>query len=360
MPESGSSPSPQAAAVPPPKSEREAAFVSVLIPVRNEALYIRDNLSAALRQDYPDDRFEVIVADGRSTDQTRQIVESMQRTSPRLRLVDNPDRTVAAGLNRALAAARGDLIVRLDGHCEYPPDYLRRVVALRDRTGAANAGGVLQPIGSSYVQRAICAALSSRVAIGGAALRAREGSDEVREVDAVHGGCWRRETLAEAGPFAEEMVRNQDDEMSFRLRRRGGRIVQAASIRVRYVVRDRWRKLFFQFAQYGYWKVRLVARYPRQASVRHLAPATLVLLLLLGSVAGLFDPTAAAAVAALAAAYLAGIGAAAAATRAPWRLWPGVAAAMALMHVGYGCGFLAALLPGFGRLRDSWFSRLTR
>ena len=145
----------QSPAEPAPRSP--APFVSVLIPVRNEAPYIGANLAAALRQDYPSHCFEVIVADGRSTDGTRPIVESIAASEPRLRLVDNPDRIVAAGLNRALAVARGNVIVRLDGHCEYPADYLRRVVELRAATGAANAGGVLEPIGTTYVQRAICA-----------------------------------------------------------------------------------------------------------------------------------------------------------------------------------------------------------
>jgi glycosyltransferase involved in cell wall biosynthesis len=325
---------------------RPAPFVSVLIPVRNEAPFIEANIAAALAQDYPDGRFEVIVADGASTDGTRAVVESMAAREPRLRLVDNPGRIVSTGLNRALAIARGDVIVRLDGHCEYPPDYVARVVAVRARTGASNAGGVLEPIGSSYVQRAIRAALSSRVGVGGAALRAQSASGDVREVDAVHGGCWEKETLRRAGPFDEAMVRNQDDEMSFRLRRAGGRVVQACDVRVRYVVRDRWRNLFLQFAQYGYWKVRLVKRYPAQASLRHGMPALLVLALGAGLLAAPFSAAAAAAWGVLAALYLAGIAAASAAVTLPASpaLWPGAALALILIQFGYGLGFLAGLL----------------
>ncbi len=350
----------QSPAEPAPRSP--APFVSVLIPVRNEAPYIGANLAAALRQDYPSHCFEVIVADGRSTDGTRPIVESIAASEPRLRLVDNPDRIVAAGLNRALAVARGNVIVRLDGHCEYPADYLRRVVELRAATGAANAGGVLEPIGTTYVQRAICAALASRIGIGGAALRARAISGAVREVDAVHGGCWTAETLREAGPFDEEMVRNQDDEMSFRLRREGGRVMQASDLRVRYVVRDRWGKLFLQFAQYGYWKVRLVRRYPRQASLRHLMPALFVLVWFASSVAAPFSARAAWAVAGLSLAYLAGIAAATAVPAirsSPW-LWPGATLALALIHFGYGCGFLAGLVRAPSGSGEGIFSRLNR
>ncbi|MEP6993948.1 MAG: glycosyltransferase family 2 protein [Acidobacteriota bacterium] len=339
-------------------------FVSIVMPVRNEASHMAQNLTAVLAQDYPPDRFEVIVADGRSTDGTSDIVQALANGHSSLRLVDNPSGIVATGLNRALAEARGDVIVRLDGHCEYPNDYVRRVVALRESTDAANAGGVLVPVGSSYVQRSICAAYSSRWGIGGSALRAQEDSTEVREVDAVHGGCWRRDTLSQVGPFAEEMVRNQDDEMSFRLRKAGGRIVQATSIRVNYVVRKRWSQLFLQFAQYGYWKVRLVQKYPRQASARHLMPAALLFLFIAAAASTPFSRWGGPALALLTAAYGTGLALAAlpAALRFSMSLWPGIVMALLVMQVGYGSGFwlgLCALTGGRSRM-DRWFSRLTR
>jgi glycosyltransferase involved in cell wall biosynthesis len=334
------------------------------MPVRNEASHISRNLREILAQDYPRDRFEIIVADGRSTDGTRGLAEQMARENPRLRVVDNPGGIVSMGLNRALAEARGEVIVRLDGHCEYPNDYVRKVVALREASGAANAGGVLVPVGMSYVQRAIRAAYSCRIGIGGSALRAQEESAEVREVDAVHGGCWRKDTLSRAGAFDEEMVRNQDDEMSFRLRKAGGRIVQAPSIRVQYVVRERWSQLFRQFAQYGYWKVRLVRKYPRQSSARHLMPATLLLLFAAAGAASAFSRWGALALAGLSVAYGAGLALSAlpAALRSSIVLWPGVVLALLLMHAGYGCGFWLGLfaLAGGRRRMDRFFSRLTR
>jgi len=348
-----------------PAGAAEAPFVSILMPVRNEAIHIADNLNAVLGQDYPPDRFEVIVADGGSTDGTREIVEALSREHASLRCVDNPDRIVAAGLNRALAVSRGRVIVRLDGHCEYPKDYVRRVVALREEWDAANAGGVLVPVGTSYVQRSICAAYSSRLGVGGSALRAQGESGAAREVDAVHGGCWLRETLAKAGPFAEDMVRNQDDEMSFRLREAGSRIVQSPAIRVRYFVRSRWSQLFVQFAQYGYWKVRLVRKYPRQASIRHLMPACLVLLFLAAAVSAPFVPWGPLALGGLVLAYAAGllVAAGAPARGSSLALWPGIATALLMMQMGYGFGFwlgLVALTQRDSTRIDRWFSRLTR
>jgi glycosyltransferase involved in cell wall biosynthesis len=339
-------------------------MVTIVMPVRNEARYIASNLTAVLNQDYPADRIEVLVADGRSTDGTQEIVQSLSATSPTIRLIDNPGKIVAAGLNRAIALARGDVIVRLDGHCEYPKDYVRQVVALRERTGAANAGGVLAPMGASYIQRAICAAYSSPAGVGGAALRSRPESADVREVDAVHGGCWRRDVLQAVGPFDEEMVRNQDDELSFRIRRKGGRIVQAAAIRVKYLVRDSWSKLFLQFVQYGYWKVWLVRKHPRQASLRHLAPVSFVLLLLASltlaplsrsaALIGLYAGSAYVTLIAIAALFVA--------IRSSIWLWPGVIVAFLMMHLGYGLGSLIGVLRFLGvRLpTDAALSKLTR
>jgi glycosyltransferase involved in cell wall biosynthesis len=341
----------------------ELPFVSIVMPVRNEADYIESNLTALLDQEYPADRIEVIVADGRSTDGTPEVVAAFAANHPSIRLIDNPGKIVSAGLNRAVGLARGEVIVRLDGHCEYPKDYVRKVVSLLERTGAANAGGVLVPMGSSYVQRAICAAYSSPAGIGGAALRARPDSADVREVDAVHGGCWRRETLNAAGLFDEEMVRNQDDELSFRIRKAGGRILQAAAIRVRYAVRDSWRKLFLQFAQYGYWKVRLIRKHPRQASLRHFAPALFVLLLLSSGALAPFSGWARRIGLSTAALYLlvSGTAALAAALRSSISLWPGIVVAFLMMHVGYGWGFLLGALRLLGlRVPDAGFSRLTR
>ena len=340
-------------------------FVSVLMPVRNESRDIARNLTEVLAQDYPAERLEILVADGRSTDGTREILEGLAAVNPRLRIIENPGRIVSSGLNRALEQARGEVIVRLDGHGNYPHDYVRRVVALRSETGASNAGGVLVPVGTTYVQRSICAALSAPVGVGGAAMRSRAPGDDVRDVDAVNGGCWLRETLTSAGGFSEEMVRNQDDELSFRLRKAGGRVVQSSSIRFQYVVRDRWRKLFQQYLQYGYWKVRVVQKYPTQASARHVAPALLVGALLGGTLAAPFSRLIAFSTLALGIAYLAAVtvaGFAAAQRRRALRLWPGASLALLLMQVGYGWGSvlgLVGLLVGRSRM-DPWFSRLSR
>ncbi len=339
-------------------------FVTVIMPVRNEQRFIENVLAAVLEQDYPSDRWELVVADGASSDGTRALVQAAAARDSRIRLIDNPRRFVSPGLNEAIRQARGEIIVRLDGHCEYPRNYLRSVVRLREQTQADNVGGVLVPAGDGFVQRAVAAAYHSPVGLGGVALRGHDDSAAVREVDAVHGGCWRRERLLAAGGFDDAMVRNQDDELSFRLRRLGGRIVQSSTIRVRYHVRETFWKLFQQFTQYGYWKVFVILKHPRQSSLRHFVPGGFLALTLALAAMAAFNAGAAKALAVLWTLYLLVVALASLgqALRAGWPLWPGIILAVVTMHLGYGTGFLLGILRSLTRRlpTDSLFEQLTR
>ena len=320
--------------------------VTVVIPAFNEERYIRLALDAALQQEYPAEKLEIIIADGGSTDRTRSIVAEFSREHPNVKLIDNPQRIVSTGLNQAIAAATGDVIVRFDAHCEYPRDYICRLVALKGQTGADNVGGVLVPVGTNYTQSAVAAAYYSRIGFGGNALKGGIGTKEVRDVDTVHGGCWSRMRLLSIGGFDESMVRNQDDELSFRLRKNSGRILQIRDLFVRYHVRSSFRKLFLQFFQYGFWKVAVVRKHPRQASVRHLMPAVFVLVIISLSVGSLFSPNVALTLATVLACYFTALSVSSflETSRESNALWMGVVTALGMMHFGYGMGFLAGVL----------------
>jgi succinoglycan biosynthesis protein ExoA len=359
--------------------DKNTPFVSIIMPIRNEAAYIEHMLRALLAQDYPADRLEILLADGMSTDETRDIIARVltEHTDIPVTILDNSQQIVPTGLNIAIRHAQGKIIVRMDAHCEYPPDYVRQVVLLREQTGADNVGGTLIPVGASYTQRAICGAFLSPISVGGRfgghmvdgandilAITGQLHDGQLREVDTVHGGCWRRERLIEIGLFDEGMVRNQDDELSFRLRKAGGRIVQSQGIQVRYHVRDSFRKLFSQFAQYGYWKVPVVSRHTNQASIRHVVPTLFVSTLAILAIMALWVTYAAWGLVALVAVYLSVLSLAALrATRSEcWRLWPGVILAIMAMHFGFGLGFLAGIVRRIvGPLpTDAFFERMTR
>jgi glycosyltransferase involved in cell wall biosynthesis len=213
-----------------------------------------------------------------SCDDTRSILQRIATTEPGLRILENAQLTAPAGLNAALGIARGDVIVRMDAHTEYAPDYVVRCVEVLRKTGADNVGGPARTDAESYVQRAAAAAYHSRFSVGGARFH-----DENYEgfVDTIPYGCWRKETFRKFGFFDVELARNQDDEHNLRIIRGGGRIYQSPTIKSWYKPRSSLTTLFKQYMQYGYWKVRVIQKHKLPASWRHLVPATFVLALAL-------------------------------------------------------------------------------
>jgi glycosyltransferase involved in cell wall biosynthesis len=325
-------------------------FVSVIMPVRNEADFIERSLGAVMEQDYPHARMEIIVADGNSADGTRALIEEMSKRSEiAVRIVDNPELTAPFALNRAIADTRGEIIVRVDGHCEIEKDYVSNCVR-HLRCGKAEAvGGPIETIGRSAKARAISVAMSSSFGVGGSAFRCVK--DREMYVDTVAFPAYGREILRKAGPFREELVRNQDDEFNYRIRKMGGRILLAPDIRSKYYSRSTFRSLWRQYFQYGYWKVRVFQLHPKQMSYRQFVPAVFVAALIgtlvLDFFAGSAWPTAAVvllySLAAIAAAVRLG-------SRLSWSEVPLLLASFPILHLSYGLGFLAALYS----LRDGW------
>jgi len=253
-------------------------MVSVIMPVRNEAAFIRRSLGAVLTQDYPADRLEVLVADGGSTDDTRAIVADLADGQPvPVRVIDNPAGTAATGLNLAIGQARGAVVIRVDGHCVVPPHYVSRCVVLLGRHGIDGVGGPVRTIGETPAARAIAAAMSSRFGVGDSAFRTTRGGQ--RFVDTVPFPAYTREAIERAGPFDEELVRNQDDEYNYRLREMGGRILLAGELESTYYGRSTFTRLWRQYFEYGCYKVRVMQKHPLQMRPRQFVPAMFVLAL---------------------------------------------------------------------------------
>ncbi len=334
-------------------------FLSVIMPVRNEGKFIDRCLGAVFAQDYPAERFEVLVVDGMSDDDTRDRVRRAGDTTPQpaIRLLDNPGRTAPCALNVGLTASRGEVIVRVDGHCEIAGDYLSRSVEALSVHGAGCVGGPLATIGDGAVSESIAIAMSSRFGVGGSPFRVapkeRKGSEGVQEVDSVAFPAWPRRVMDEAGPFDEELVRNQDDEYSYRLRKLGHRILLIPEIRCRYYSRGSLRSLWRQYYQYGFWKVRVLQKHPRQMKARQFAPPAFVAWLLASALAAWTTPGALA-LALAAGAYLTADLAASAslARRHGWRHLLILPAVFPCLHLAYGSGFLAGLLRFAGRWRS--------
>jgi len=302
-----------------------------------------------LVQDYPAERYEVIVADGRSTDGTREIVVDLQRDHPNLRLADNPGLIVPTGLNAALRQACGEIIVRVDGHTEVAPDYVRQCVAALLRSGADNVGGRMHAVGEGAFGEAVALATSMPFGVGNARFHY---SDREEWVDTVYMGAWPRDVFTRIGLFDEELVRDQDDEFNYRLLQQGGRIWLSPSIRSRYTTRSTARGLWRQYFQYGYWKVRVMQKHPQQMRLRQFVPAVFALACALGLVLAPFSPWGRALLALALGSYMAGnvVASMATARRHGWRHVGRLLLIFPILHVAYGVGFVV----GLAKFRKRW------
>ena len=309
--------------------------VSIVIPVRNEAAMLPSALASALAQDYGG-KIEIVVADGSDGPETANRV---RLRFPSVRVVANPDRGIAAGLNRAVRAASHPVIVRCDARCVLPPGYVRMAVAALGRTGAAAVGGLQRPVGTDAFTRAVAMAMTMPLGAGGA--RYRQGGD-AGPADTVFLGAWRRETLEAAGGFDETLARNEDYELNWRLRQRGGTVWLDPNLAVDYRPRRTFAALARQYFAWGWWKRVMLGRHPRSLRWRQAAAPALVLGLA-GSAAlaaaGLF-----AAAAILPALYGTALSTAAV-VKAVGSRDPGallLPAVLATMHLAWGAGFWCA------------------
>ena len=247
--------------------------VSVVIPVRNGAGVIGAAMRGVLDQDYPGD-LELIVADGASTDGTRTEVHAVAEQDRRVRIVENDQAITPAGLNVAIRASEGEVIVRCDAQSVLPNGYIRRAVEILRETDADVVGGMQVAKGQGLFARAVAIAMTTPLGSGGARYR---HSGTPGRVDTVYLGVFRRSALERVGLFDEAMIRNQDYELNHRVRSNGGVVYFHPDLRVDYTPRSTVGALFSQYRQYGEWKRRMLRRHPESLRARQLVPPLFVL-----------------------------------------------------------------------------------
>lgn len=252
--------------------------VSVIVPCYNEQNTICLLLEALIAQTFSHQEMEVVIADGISTDQTRQRILDFQAEHPDLllRIVDNPRRIIPAGVNLAIRAAQGEIIVRLDAHSVPRADYVERCVQALEQGKGDNVGGVweIRPGGAGWQARAVAAAAAHPLGVGDARYRY---TDQAQQVDTVPFGAFRRQLAEKAGLFDESLLTNEDYEFNVRLRRAGGVIWLDPEIRSVYFARPGFLALARQYGRYGYWKARMLRRYPETIRWRQALPPLFVL-----------------------------------------------------------------------------------
>ena len=313
-------------------------FVSVVVPTYNEAKHIDECLDSVVGQTYPADLMEVIVADGGSTDATREIVDAVAARDPRVRLIHNPRRTQSAGLNVAITSSRGDVVARLDGHAAWPPLHLERSVDLLDSTGADNVGGSMDARGDTPFGEAVARATRSPFGIGGARFHY---ATRLTETDTVFLGCFRRSALDRAGLFDEQASPHEDYELNHRIRRTGGRIIFSPDLPVTYWTRATPAALLRQYFRYGRSKFRVARRAPGVVRPYHVVPPMFVLASAAAAVAVVAGHRAMPLTGALLYSTAAGIESLRVGRGAPAAALVLLPAVFPMLHLAWGAGFLA-------------------
>jgi glycosyltransferase involved in cell wall biosynthesis len=253
--------------------------VSFIVPVRNEEEHIRACLESLVKQDYPAGELEIIVMDGRSSDRTREIVEEIGLQNPQVRCLDNPAGIVPTAMNIGIRAARGEVIIRADGHNVYLRDYAANSVKYLEETGADNVGGplVTVPANESFGARLIAAVLSSPFGVGNSKFRT---SYEEGFVDTVPFGAFRRKVFDRVGMYNEKLVRHQDNDLNARIRKAGGKIYLTPALTTQYhPVKTFWALLQYAFRN-SRWNAFALRENKGSMGLRHIAPGAFLTLLL--------------------------------------------------------------------------------
>ena len=332
--------------------DRDWPFVSVVMPVRNERPFIAKCVQQMLDQDYPRDKFEIVVADGLSDDGTLDILADIAAKHPQVRVIENPGRIVSTGLNLAIQAARGEIILRLDGHAEVAADFMRQdVLLLAEHAEAWSVGGPIHHTGRTAFGRAVAIAMSHPCGVGNARHRFPdfEGYVEGAQFPAI-----RRWVFDRVGFFDESLVRNQDDEFNFRMAQAGGKVFVSPRVKYVYYVRESLGKLARQYFQYGYWRIPVMRKHRRPTTLRQLAPPLFFLVMGVLAVIGVWlrSPLVGFALPLIYAAILIAVGLSAA-PKAGLAVALRIPVALATMHLAYAWGECVGFAAMLFR-RDAW------
>lgn len=250
-------------------------IVSVVMPVYNESKYIDKCIESLLNQDYSHDYMEWIFVDGNSSDDTVARIEKYATQYPTLiKILNNPHKIVPYAMNIGIKESRGKYIVRLDAHADYANDYISKCVKYLDSIDADNVGGVAETKANGFVGACIAKMLSSKFGVGNSEFRTNGKSGYV---DTVPFGAFRREVFSKYGGYDERLVRNQDNEMNYRIRKNGGKIYMADDIHLSYYCRDSIKGISDMAKKNGMWNVITMKLCPGAMGIRHFIPLAFVI-----------------------------------------------------------------------------------
>ena len=247
--------------------------ITFILPIFNEEKTIEATLDSIITQK-TSHLFEILIADGRSNDNTRNIIEKKRKIFSRIKLIDNKKKIVSVGFNLALSISRGNIIIRVDGHSKIDENFIENCIKVFNQVNADCVGGPTKHLSSSNIGNIIRIAQTSDFGSGG--VRFRKGISTGQYVNTVAFGAYKRSVFKKIGGYDEELIRNQDDELNSRLIQNNGKIWIDPSIKSSYYTRSSLFSFAKQYFQYGFYKVRVMQKRGSVSSIRHIVPSIFV------------------------------------------------------------------------------------
>lgn len=337
--------------------EKSKDKITVVCPIYNEEKYIAACIESILSQDYPQEKMEILLIDGMSEDNTRNIILNYVQKYPFIELLDNPKKIVPTALNIGIRKASSEIIIRLDAHSIYPDNYFSMLVKYLKELDADNVGGIWEtlPIDEKLISKAIAAALSHSFGMGNAYYRIG-GTAEVKKVDTVPFGCFKKDIFERIGLFDEELVRNQDDEFNGRITKNNGKIYLIPSIVISYFGRDSLKKVAKMFYQYGLFKPLVNKKLGTPTNLRQFFPLLFLIGIVVGAFLSYFSTLIAMVYACILLLYLFlsfNFSARESVKQREWRLFFVLPVTFFLIHISYGWGYLKGIFKVLGRKKIS-------
>lgn len=332
--------------------------VSVVIPCRNEEKYISKCIESIIEQSYGIENIEIMIADGLSDDRTAEIITEYGKLYPQVRYLKNEKRTAPAAMNLGIQNSTGDIIIIFGAHAYMDSKYIEICVEKLKNKNIECVGGRIINLSENKSAEAISLAMGSPFGVGNALFRYSSTEDFV---DTVAFGAYKREIFDKIGLFDEEFVRNQDDELNFRLTKSGGKILLSPEIISYYYTRGSFSKLWNQYFQYGFWKVRGIQKHKKAASIRHLIPAGFVFGLIFGTILSIFFSIIRYLFILSLLVYLTGavVFSTKAAQKEP-KYIPNVILAFIILHISYGLGFIEGIYVFYFAKKSDKIDKNTR
>ena len=335
-------------------------FISVILPIRNEEDKILSTLNSILNQNYKSDKIEILISDGSSYDNTINIINNIANQDPRIKIIKNIYKIVSTGFNLALNDAKGDIIIRIDGHVDIPSNYISRCVALLESKNADIVGGCIRTESDGIIGEAIAIAQSSLFGVGGVKFR-NNNFNKPTYVNTLAFGAHKRKIFTEIGGYDEDMVCNQDDEFNHRAIQSGKKIWMDPAIKTIYYSRSSYSKLFKQYFNYGCYKVRGIQKRRQIISMRHLIPSIFIIALMGTLISGYILQQPWISFSVLLVYLIINIS-------SSFIVSPSISLSLFVffsfwhLHIGYGLGFIWGLIRFFGNwgdnsLKDDLFNR---